>query len=103
QRGGTNSGDLINLNAASGGTGSYDMTGGLLEATQIKKGNATGTATISFDGSILRAVSTTTLGATFFTGLNTAEIKSGGLTLDDNGINLTISQLFTGAGGLTKS
>jgi autotransporter-associated beta strand protein len=101
QRGGTNSGALISFcnNATTGGTGSYDMTGGLLGATQIRKVSTTGTATMSFDGSTVRALAAST---TFFTGLDTAQIKSGGLIFDNNGFNVTVNQTFTGVGGLTK-
>jgi autotransporter-associated beta strand protein len=101
QRGGTNSGANITFcnNATSGGTGSYDMTGGVLGATQIRKVSSTGTASISFDGSTVRALAAST---TFFTGLDTAQIKSGGLIFDNNGFAVTVNQTFTGAGGLTK-
>ena len=44
----------------------------------------------------------TTSNDVFFTGLNTAEIKSGGLTIDNAGVDLTIGQVFTGAGRITK-
>lgn len=101
QRGGTNSGFNIALcnNATTGGTGSYEMIGGVLGATQIRKVSTTGSSTISFDGSTLRALAAST---TFFTGIDTAEIKSGGLIFDNNGFNVTVNQILTGAGGLTK-
>jgi fibronectin-binding autotransporter adhesin len=103
QRGGTNSGLVIVLcqNTTTGGTGSYDMTGGVLETTQIKK-NApvTGTASMSFDNSIVRALPGAV--TAFWTNVNTAEIKSGGLTLDSNGESFTVAQAFSGAGRLTK-
>ncbi|MDB6026689.1 MAG: Extracellular serine protease precursor [Verrucomicrobiales bacterium] len=102
QTGGTNTGSTISFcnNTTTGGTGSYDMIGGVLEPVQIKKVSANGTATISFDGSILRALSSSP--AAFFTGLTTAEIKSGGLTNDSNGQDYTIGQALSGVGRLTK-
>jgi fibronectin-binding autotransporter adhesin len=104
QNGGTNSGANIAFCNGASGNGTYNMVGGTLEALQIRKVNTTTTtAAMSFDGSTLRPVATTTLGGTFFTGLTTAEIKSGGLTLDNNGVDLTIGQVFTGAGCWTKT
>ena len=102
QRGGTNSGFNITFcnNAATGGTGTYEMIGGVLGATQIRKVSTTGSSTISFDGSTLRALATST---TFFTGIDTAEIKSGGMIFDNNGFAVTVNQAFTGVGGLTKT
>jgi autotransporter-associated beta strand protein len=100
QTGGTNTGGVINLNNNSGGVGSYDMVGGVLAAYLIRKNNATGTATMSFDGSVVRALAG---GPTaFFTGLNTADIKAGGLTIDSNGETFTLGQIFSGVGRLTK-
>lgn len=104
QKGGTNSGFVVALcqNTTTGGTGNYDMVGGVLETYMIKKNAAAanGTASISFDGSTLRALA----GAqtAFFTGLNTAEIKTNGLTLDSNGETFTVGQALSGAGRLTK-
>ncbi len=100
QNGGTNSGANIAFCNGASGNGTYNLVGGTLETVQIRKVNTTTTsATISFDGSTVRALAAST---TFFTGLDTAEIKSGGLIFDNNGFNVTVNQTFTGAGGLTK-
>ncbi len=105
QRGGTNTGLVIAMcnNTTTGGTGNYDMIGGTLETTQIKKNAAfgNGTASMSFDNSTVRALPGAA--TAFFTGLNTAEIKSGGLTIDANGETFTVSQIFSGTGRLTKT
>src|SRR6185503_6146831 len=77
-----------------------DMIGGVLATHRIQKENAVGTATISFDGATILVLTNTT---TFFTGIDLATINSGGLTIDNNGFNVTVGQDFAGTGGLTKT
>ena len=102
QYGGMVSNAQVSVCQGNNTTATYDMVGGTLVATQIRK-NGSGTATITFDGAVVKPVTTTTFAATFFTGLNTAEIKAGGLVLDDDGIDLTVGQALSGTGGLTKT
>lgn len=101
QSAGLVSGPVLNFCNGITSVGSYDMVGGTLEPLRIQK-VSTGTATISFDGSTLRPISSTTFGANFFFGLDTAEIKSGGLTIDTP-VDVTVGQVFSGAGALTKN
>lgn len=95
----------VNLHVSRGAnvTASYEMVGGVLAPLVIREQTGSGTSYISFDGSTLMPASGTTSNNMFFEGLNTAEIKSGGLTIDHGGFtNLAISQVFTGAGRITK-
>ncbi len=99
QNGGTVSGGMINFNQIGAGTGIYNITGGTLETLQIKKSVAGGQSEIHFDNATLRP--STGFSNTFFTGLDVAEIQSGGLTFDATA-NVTISQALSGTGSLTK-
>ncbi len=82
------------------GTGRYSITNGTLEVLQIREDTAGGSSHIQFHNAILRPA----LGANaanFFAGIDTAEILSGGLTLDATA-DVTIAQPLAGSGGLTK-
>lgn len=92
--------DIVFCNGATT-IATYDMVGGTLAPIRIRKSQATGTATMTFDGSTLRPG--TNVNTTFFTGLNTAEIKAGGLTINSSGENFTVGQSFSGVGRLTKT
>lgn len=61
------------------------------------------TARINFDGGTLRARTGT---ASFLTGLDSATVNAGGVTVDSNNVNITIGQALlggSGSGGLTKT
>ncbi|MFN7138513.1 MAG: autotransporter-associated beta strand repeat-containing protein [Limisphaerales bacterium] len=97
QTGGTISGGTISFSESGAGTGSFN---GTLEPVQIRKNNASGNASIYFDGAILRPASGAH--ATFFTGLNLAQIQPGGLTINATA-DVTIGQSLSGSGALTKT
>ncbi len=84
------------------GVGTYIVDGGTLEPFQIRKDSAAGTAAIRFQNAWLRPALGTTNAADFMSGLDVAEIQSGGLTIDAT-TDITIDQPLTGAGGLTKA
>lgn len=81
-----------------GGVGTYNLNAGTLVTTKISK-TASGTATMNFDGGILQPFSSST---TFLAGLNTASIKAGGLTINTDSSDITIAQVLSGPGSLTK-
>ncbi|HVV00566.1 MAG TPA: hypothetical protein VHH88_04335 [Verrucomicrobiae bacterium] len=100
QTGGLISGAIINFSQSGAGRGTFGITNGTLQAIQIKENNSGGLSRIYFDNAVLRPDA----GASnaFFSGLNTAEIEAGGLTLDTPS-DITIAQKLSGAGGLVKS
>ena len=90
----------LNLNSSDA---DVNLSGsGELEVNSITMtGGSTGN--ISFNGGTLRARTATT---TFLQGLTGANIHSGGLTVDTNGVTITIGQALlagTVSGGLTKT
>ncbi|MGZ5543647.1 MAG: beta strand repeat-containing protein, partial [Limisphaerales bacterium] len=100
QNGGTVSVPVTSFSEIGAGTGAYAITNGTLTTRVIRKNTAGGTASIYFNNAVL----TTAAGASnaFFTGLNLAQIQSGGLTVDAES-DITIGQLLSGTGGITKS
>ena len=97
QSGGTNSVSSLSLGYYSGSSGTYGLNSGVLVAAQISGG--TGTSVFNFNGGTLQAAS----GGTLMSGLSAAYAQAGGVNIDTNGQNVTISQsLLDGGGGLTK-
>ena len=100
QVGGTVSGGTISFSDAGAGAGTYTVQNGTLEAVQIKKTTGTGSASISFDNATLRTASGAN--SAFLTGLNSAQILSGGLMAEATS-DVTIGQALIGTGALTKT
>jgi autotransporter-associated beta strand protein len=100
QVGGLVAGASLNFNQNGAGQGTYTVQNGALEVVQIKKTTSGSRSFINFDNATLRAAP----GASnaFFSGLNTAEIRSGGLVIDAQS-DISIAQVLSGAGSLTKS
>ncbi len=95
---------LIGSKTSSGtSTGTLNLNGGAVTITTgggaaIAGGG--GTSTLNLDGNVtLKAGGTH---SNWINSLTTAEIKSGGATIDTNTYDIGISQAFSGAGGLTK-
>lgn len=79
--------------------GILNLDGGTYSTKQIVKGTS-GTGFVNFNGGMLKAAASAT-GATFFTGLTSATIYSGGATIDSNGQSIVIGQSLqtpTGSG-----
>ena len=72
---------------------------GVLEALSVRRGQ--GTASVTFDGGLLRAIQNS---ASFFTGFGTQDVTldANGGVIDSNGFAIGISPRFVGTGGLTK-
>jgi autotransporter-associated beta strand protein len=100
QVGGLVRGGPIAFSDNGAGVGTYAVTNGVLEPLQIRRDVAGGRATMRFQNATLRPASGAN-SASFLSGLDEAEIQSGGLTLDAT-MDVTIGQTLTGAGGLTK-
>ena len=101
QTGGTVTLGIVSFNEGGAGTGTYTVKNGTLIVKQIRKNISGGTSTINFDNAILRTDSGAN--ATFMTGLNTAQIQSGGLSIDATTTDITIGQVLSGSGALTKT
>ncbi len=110
------SGGLVNaktVTVASGtsdtafGTGTLRLSGsegsrGILATESIGKAtNSTGTASVVFDGGIVRAK---VQQASFISNFDDGElvIEDGGAIIDSNGFNIGITSSLSGTGGLTK-
>jgi T5SS/PEP-CTERM-associated repeat protein/autotransporter-associated beta strand protein len=90
------------FDAAAIGTLKLDGTSGspaILETSSIAKGS--GTASVSFDGAILRATSPNSDLLTNFAA-GDVTIKAGGAFVDSNGLTVTASAPLGGVGALTK-
>ncbi|MGA2256244.1 MAG: autotransporter-associated beta strand repeat-containing protein, partial [Thermoguttaceae bacterium] len=94
QSGGTNSGN-IDIGNASGGSGTYNLIGGLLVTSSLSQGS--GTAAFNFSGGTLQASSG------FSTSLPMALGRTGGgATIDSASSMVTFSGPLSGPGSLTK-
>jgi len=93
---------------SSGGTasGTLNLNGGTLIVARVYENPASSvTSTVNFNGGTLRVKSGAGNAANFMTGLNGANVLSGGAKIDTNGVDTTIAQALQdggGAGGLTK-
>jgi len=97
-----NSGGQFLLGENAGSIGTVNLNGGNLTVPQIARQN--GTANISFNGGTITVASNANV--VFMTGLTTATVKSGGLTVNTGTNIINIGQALldgTGGGGLTKT
>jgi autotransporter-associated beta strand protein len=87
-------------NASATADGTYNLNAGVLwtkQIVQVTTGAPGGT--FNFNGGTLKP---TTSSAAFFTGVQTANILSGGAIIDTTNLNITIGQVLGGSGSLTK-
>ena len=82
-------------------TGTLNLNGGTITITTTGTGitGGSGTSTVNFNGTTLKAGASS---STWITGLTTANVQSGGARLDSNGFDVTVTQAFSGTGGLVK-
>jgi autotransporter-associated beta strand protein len=97
---------VVSLSGSATGNGTLTLSGStgsraVLEATQIKKNNSSGTASLVLDGGIIRAQAAST---TFISGFGAEDVVlgNGGAYLDSNGFNISVTSSLSGSGGLTK-
>ncbi len=87
-------------------SGTLNLTGGSLTITTTGSAirgdtaNASNLSTVNFDGVTLRAGAPS---SDWISGLSTANIAGGGLTIDTASHDIGIPQAFSGAGSLTKA
>ncbi len=97
-------GDGFRLGANATGSGTVNLTGGILEVGYLTKGSGTGT--LNINGGTLKVASTHTGANTFVSGLKAANVLTGGAIIDTNSLDAVISQNLLGSlgdGGLTKN
>jgi autotransporter-associated beta strand protein len=85
----------VTLGQSGGSSGTLYLNGGTLEAGAIWKGSGSGY--LSFSGGELKATQNSWY---FISGLNSANIDSGGAIINNNGYGIGINQTLTGSGGL---
>ena len=102
---------FANVNFGVGGaspTGTFNLNGGTLTVKQVRDDGST--STFNFNGGTLKAAASATV-ATFFNGIDTANVRNGGAKIDTNGQAVTIGQILAHSsiggddatdGGLTK-
>jgi arabinan endo-1,5-alpha-L-arabinosidase len=71
----------------SGGAGTLNLNGGVLQTNSIVRGS--GTAAVNFNGGTLRAAASN---ASFISNLTTALVQAGGAKIDSGGFDVTIAQ-----------
>ena len=89
-------GTSVIVAGVAGSAGTLNLDGGTVKTPTITNGG--GTAIVNFNGGTLQAAAAST---TFMTGLTSANIFSGGATIDSNGNAITIGQALlapTGSG-----
>ena len=93
-------GGILNVTGTdNASTGIVNLLSGTLEANRITKvTSGTAKATFNADGGTLK-VNATNSGTNFFSGLDNAFIRSGGLTFDTAGQNVTIAQVLSAPAG----
>jgi autotransporter-associated beta strand protein len=87
-------------NASATANGTYNLNGGTLwtkQIVQVTAGSPGGT--FNFNGGTLKPTAAST---TFFQGVQTANVQSGGAIFDTTNFDITIGQPLPGVGGLTK-
>jgi autotransporter-associated beta strand protein len=91
---------MLNAGAA-GQKGTVNLlSGGVMQVQGLKAGGTTGTSTLNFNGGTLKA---STANTTFMTGLSKANVYSGGGTIDNNGVNITVGQALQAPAGFGVS
>lgn len=84
------------LGLAASDIGILNLNGGVYATKQITRTNGTGI--VNFNGGILKAASSANSGS-FLTGLTSANVFAGGLTVDTNGQSITIGQSLLAPAG----
>ena len=79
-------------------TGTLNLNGGTVTTKKVEGG--TGSATVNFNGGMLKARENQ---GAFIANLDVANVQAGGIKIDSNGFNVATSQALAGSGGLEKS
>jgi autotransporter-associated beta strand protein len=76
------------------------LSSGVIQVQGVKATNTTGTSNFNFNGGTLKA---STANASFLTGLTAATVYSGGGTIDNNGVAITVGQALQAPAGFGVS
>jgi autotransporter-associated beta strand protein len=79
-----------------GGSGTFNLKGGLVQAAAV--GGGAGTSTFNFNGGTLQAVGDQ---SAYLQGLDKAYVKEGGAKIDTQGYDITIAQVLQHGGAVT--
>ena len=110
QSGGTNTPTYVSLADYTGGSGTFNLNGGVLATTSVSAGS--GTSVFNFNGGTLRATYISDYVETrFLSNLTAANVQAGGALIDTNGYSVVASQALlhdpalgaTPDGGLVKT
>ena len=91
-----NSNILLSNGGTSSTFGIVNLNGGIVRPNSIASANSAGNSIVNFNGGTLQANIDNT---TFMAGLTSANIYSGGATIDTNSKSITIGQVLQGASG----
>ena len=80
-----------------GGSGTFNLNGGLMQAAAV--GGGVGSSTLNFNGGTLQAVGDQTA---YLQGLDNAYVKEGGAKIDTQGYDITISQKLRHGGAISR-
>jgi autotransporter-associated beta strand protein len=94
--GSSTNGLQVGLHATS--TATVKLDGGTLKTPKII-GGASAASSFKFNGGVLQAAADT---LTFISGLSNAELQAGGAVINTGEFGVTVPQLLSGAGALTK-
>ncbi|HYG22688.1 MAG TPA: autotransporter-associated beta strand repeat-containing protein [Verrucomicrobiae bacterium] len=100
--GGTASVGLVSIGRVGGSVGVLNLNGGVFRAAEITTGNVGAFSTVNFNGGTLQAAGNNN---NFLHDLTLANVQPGGIVLDSQGFDITISQALgdAGGGGLVKN
>ena len=88
---------VIGVNGGTNGT--VNLNGGTLRTSRLAGGG--GVETVSFNGT--QFIVSALPAGNFIGGLDNATVDAGGLNIDTNGFNATVSQTLAGSGGVAKT
>lgn len=95
---------ILDISHADSAIGTFNLNGGSLTATVIRKNSPSGIATLNMNGGTLRAGGDS---VNFMHDLDTADLQAGGVIIDSQSYDITIAQPFseftTFGGTLTKT
>ena len=89
QKDGTVTAGTVLLGVESGGIGTYNLDGGTLTSASVQQ--TSGTGVFNFNGGTLQAPPAS---ASFTFAVGTANVRRGGVIIDTNGSNATVSQVL---------
>ena len=97
--------------SANTASSTFHLDGGILTVARVFEGEAGHTSTFNLNGGTIKTRTGTTTAATFMEGIDTVNVRNGGVIFDTNGVDTTVGQALAHSaiggdnandGGLTK-